>query len=54
METKQLTINGYKVTIFWHYNGTQLFISDTAGVQIYAHKVSGSPIEKAVEIIEGL
>ncbi len=45
------TINGYKVTIFTTYNGTQLFINDSKGVQIYAHKVSGNPIERAKELI---
>lgn len=44
-------INGYKITIFTGYNGTQLFISDKQGVQIYAHKVSGNPIERAKEVI---
>jgi len=47
----QTFINGYKVTIFKHYNGTQLFINDPRGVQIYAHKVSGNPIERACEVI---
>lgn len=49
---KQLSINGFKVTIFYHCNGTQLFIQDASGCQIYAHKVSGNPFERAVEIIE--
>ncbi len=54
METsyKQTTINGYKVTIFYHYNGTQLFINDRdGGVQIYAQKVSGDAMERAKVII---
>ena len=51
---KQLTINGYKVTIFNTANGTQLFIQNADGFQIYAHKVTGSPLERAVEIIESL
>ncbi len=45
------TINGYKVQIFKSYNGTQLFIMDAEGNQIYAHKVSGNPIERAQEVI---
>lgn len=44
-------INGYKVTIFKHYNGTQLFITDSQGVLIYAHKVSGNPVERAKQVI---
>lgn len=48
---KQTTINGYKVTIFTGYNGTQLFITDSQGVQIYAHKVSGDPMQRAKEVI---
>jgi hypothetical protein len=46
-------INGYKVTIFKGYNGTQLFISDSKGNQIYAHRVSGNPIDRAREVING-
>ncbi len=45
------TINGFKVTIFKGYDGTQLFITDKNGVQIYAHRVSGNPIERAREVI---
>ena len=45
------TIKGYAVTVFKGYNGTQLFISDKNGVQVYAHKVSGNPIERAKEVI---
>lgn len=44
-------INGYKLTIFYSYNGTQLFITSGEGVQIYAHKVSGDPIARAEEVI---
>ena len=47
-------ISGYKVTIFPSYNGVQLFITDKSGVQIYAHKVSGCPVERAKEIIAKL
>ncbi|MDQ4119876.1 MAG: hypothetical protein M3209_00230 [Acidobacteriota bacterium] len=49
---KELNINGYKVSIFYHRNGTQLFIQNADGFQIYAHKISGNPLERAVEIIE--
>ena len=45
------TINGYKITIFTGFNGTQLFINDARGVQIYAHKVSDDPIQRAKEVI---
>lgn len=48
---KQTTIKGYTVTIFKSYNGTQLFIQDKDGNQIYAHKVSGDALERAVEVI---
>lgn len=48
---QKTTIKGYKVTIFKGYNGTQLFINDAAGNQIYAHKVSGDPLERAIEVI---
>ena len=48
---QKTTINGYQVTIFTGYNGTQLFITDSTGVQIYAHKVSGDPIARAMEVI---
>jgi len=50
---KQLTINDYKVTIFYHQNApAQLFIQDKSGFQIYAHRVSGNPLDRAVEVIE--
>lgn len=51
---KQLNINGYLVTIFYHRNGNQLFIQDANGWQIYSHKVSGNPLDRAVELIESL
>jgi hypothetical protein len=46
-------INGYKITIFKTYDGTQLFITDARGNQIYAHRVSGNPIDRAREVING-
>lgn len=46
-----IKINGYKVTTFNSCNGTQLFINDASGVQIYAHKVSGDAMLRALEII---
>lgn len=48
---EQTTINGYKVMIFHGYDGTQLFINDPKGQNIYAHRVSGDAIERAKEII---
>lgn len=53
METSftQTIINGFKVTIFNHYNGTQLFINDRDGVQIYAQKLTGDAMERAKTII---
>ncbi|MDQ3321900.1 MAG: hypothetical protein M3525_05630 [Acidobacteriota bacterium] len=45
------TIKGYTVTIFYSYNGKQLFINDKNGVQIYGHKVSGNAIDRAREVI---
>ena len=45
------TISGYKVTIFTGYYGTQVFINDKDGNQIYAHKVSGDARERAIEVI---
>jgi hypothetical protein len=47
----ETTINGYKVSIFKGYDGTQLFITDSTGIQIYAHRVSGDPMTRAKEVI---
>jgi len=47
----ETTINGYKVMVFKTYNGTELYINNPQGDQIYAHKVSGNPIERAKEVI---
>jgi hypothetical protein len=44
-------ISGYIVTIFNTYDGTQLFITDSKGNQVYAHRVSGNPMERAREVI---
>ena len=41
----------HKVTIFTGYNGIQLFVSNSQGVQIYAHRVSSNPVARAEEII---
>lgn len=46
-----IKINGFTVSIFNSYNGTQLFISDASGVSVYAHKVSGDPMLRALEVI---
>ena len=51
---QQTTINGYQVTIFTGFHGTQLFITHPEGYTIYAHKVSGGEtgaMERAREII---
>ncbi len=47
----QTTICGCKVSIFKGYDGTQLFITGSDGIQIYAHRVSGDPVAKAKEVI---
>ncbi len=44
-------ISGYKVQIFKGYYGAQLFITNSKGIQIYAHRVSGDPMERAELII---
>lgn len=48
---KQFDYKGYKVTIFFSYLGTQVFINDAKGVQVYAHKVSENPVARAEEFI---
>ena len=48
---QQTIINGYRVMIFKGYDGTQLFINNPSGDNIYAHRVSGDAIERAKEII---
>lgn len=48
---KTFTHKGYKVIIFFGYTGTQLFINDPKGIEIYAHKVSGNPVARAEAII---
>jgi hypothetical protein len=50
----QTTIKGYKITIFKSYNGTQLFINDSNGNQVYAHRVMGCPVSRAREVINKL
>lgn len=50
---EQTIINGFKVTIFYGFNGTQLFITNAENVQIYAHRVSGDALARAKEIIAG-
>lgn len=51
MTSTETNIGGYSVTVFTGYYGTQLFITDKAGIEIYAHKVSGDPMERAMTII---
>jgi hypothetical protein len=36
---QETTIGGFKVTVFTGYDGKQLFITDSDGNQIYAHRV---------------
>jgi hypothetical protein len=51
MSYTQTQINGFKVSTITGYDGTQLFITDSDGIQIYAHRVSGDPIARAKEVI---
>jgi hypothetical protein len=44
------TINGFNVEIYETFHGTELYISKD-GVQLYGHKVSGDPMEKARELV---
>ena len=48
---QQTIINGYRVMVFTGYDGTQLFINHPTGHNIYAHKVSGDPMERARNVI---
>lgn len=48
---EQTIINGFRVIIFKGYDGTQLFIDNPAGENIFAHRVSGNPVKRAKEII---
>lgn len=48
---QQSIINGYRVMIFKGYDGTQLFINNPSGDNIYAHRVSGDAIERAKQVI---
>ncbi len=48
---QQSIINGYRVMVLTGYDGTQLFINNPAGDNIYAHRVSGDAVERAKEII---
>lgn len=48
---QQTIINGYQITVFTGYHGTQLFITHPEGYTIYAHKVSGDPMERARQVI---
>ena len=51
MTNTETNIGGYSVTVFTGYYGTQLFITDKAGIEIYAHKVSGDAMERAMTVI---
>lgn len=48
---QQTKIGGFKVEVFTGYDGVQLFITDATGIEIYAHRVSSDPIERAQEVI---
>jgi len=48
---QQAIINGFRVMVFTGYDGTQLFINHPDGHNIYAHRVSGDPMERAKQII---
>ena len=48
---QQTMINGYRVMIFTGFDGTQLFVNNPAGDNIYAHRVSGDALARAKEII---
>jgi SWIM zinc finger len=51
---EQTIINGFQVTIITGYYGTQLFITNADGINIYAHQVSGGrdgAFERANEVI---
>lgn len=47
-------IGNYKVTTFQTRDGVQLFIQDSEGFQVYAHRVSGDPLLRAQEVISEL
>ncbi len=42
----------YTITIYRCFDGIKLFVTDSKGNQIYAHKVSGNPVECAKEVIK--
>jgi hypothetical protein len=48
---KTFNYKGFKVTVFTHYNGQTMYINNPKGVQIYAHKFTGSAIERAKQVI---
>jgi CRISPR/Cas system CMR-associated protein Cmr3 (group 5 of RAMP superfamily) len=41
----------YTITIYRCYDGIKLFVTDAAGNQIYAHKVTGDAMERARAVI---
>jgi len=51
MSYQEKNINGHKVSIFPGYDGTSLYVTDPNGIQLFAHKVSGDPMEKALSVI---
>lgn len=44
-------LKGYKVTVFDGYLGKSIYIINPDGVQIYAHKFTGSARERAEIVI---
>ena len=47
------TINGHQIEVHYTFHGVELYVSKD-GVQLYGHKVSGNPMEKAAEIVARL
>ena len=43
----------HKVTVFDSYNGKSIYINNPKGKQIYAHKFTGSALERARLVING-
>ena len=48
---KTFSYKNFKVTIFEGYNGKQMFINNSQGEQVWAHKFIGNAFEQARRII---
>lgn len=48
---KKFTYKGYKVTVFDGYDGKQMFIKNSDGEQVWAHRFTGDDFEQAKRII---